>query len=169
MADLSQINSEMALFDTSLAKKNQVVVVNKMDLPEVVEQWPALEKALKKLGHKPMLISAMERQGLEPLKWRIMEELENAPAPEPITALPVYKPEEDPREYSINRKDDGWQVRGAAIERAAAMTYWEHDGSVRRFQRLMETIGLDKELRELGIQNGDTVFIGKDYELEWQD
>jgi GTP-binding protein len=48
------------------------------------------------------------------------------------------------------------------------MTYWEHDGSVRRFQRLMVTLGVDEALRAQGIQNGDTVVI-KDYELEWQD
>ncbi len=39
---------------------------------------------------------------------------------------------------------------------------------MRRFQRILETLGVDKALREAGVQNGDTVFIG-DYELEWQD
>ncbi len=57
---------------------------------------------------------------------------------------------------------------GAAIERAAAMTYWEYDGSVRRFQRLLNVLGIEKELLDLGIQVGDTVYIGE-YELEWQD
>ncbi len=48
------------------------------------------------------------------------------------------------------------------------MTYWEHFQAVRRFQRLLEALGVDRALREAGIKNGDTVFIG-DYELEWQD
>jgi GTP-binding protein len=46
------------------------------------------------------------------------------------------------------------------------MTYWEHDGSVRRFQKLMEHLGVDEALRQAGIQEGDTVYIG-DFELEW--
>ena len=63
---------------------------------------------------------------------------------------------------------EGWRVSGASIERAAAMTYWEYDQSVRRFQRILETLGIDGALREAGVQVGDSVFIG-DYELEWQD
>jgi GTP-binding protein len=55
-----------------------------------------------------------------------------------------------------------------AIERAAKMTYWEHDGSVRRFQKLMVKLGVDKALNKAGISEGDTVFVG-DFELEWQD
>ena len=59
-------------------------------------------------------------------------------------------------------------MSGVAIERAAEMTYWEHYQSVRRFQRLLETLGVEVALRKAGIEEGDTVYIG-DYELEWQD
>ena len=61
-----------------------------------------------------------------------------------------------------------WRLSGAAIERAAKMTYWEHDGAVRRFQKIMETLGVDNALRKAGAKDGDTVLIGE-YELEWQD
>jgi GTP-binding protein len=80
----------------------------------------------------------------------------------------VYRLESDPREFGIERTGDGWRVSGAAIERAAAMTYWEYEQSVRRFQRILETLGIDAALRERGIQPGDTVYIGA-HELEWQD
>ena len=61
-----------------------------------------------------------------------------------------------------------WRLTGSAIERAAKMTYWEHDGAVRRFQKIMETLGVDEALRKAGAKEGDTVLIG-DIELEWQD
>ncbi len=48
------------------------------------------------------------------------------------------------------------------------MTYWEYDQSVRRFQRLLEKLGVDDALRAEGIQAGQTVFIG-DYEFEWEE
>jgi GTP-binding protein len=48
------------------------------------------------------------------------------------------------------------------------MTPWNQDGSVRRFQRMMEKLGVDKALREAGAQEGDTVYIGE-YELEYQE
>ena len=48
------------------------------------------------------------------------------------------------------------------------MTYWEYYQSVRRFQRILETLGIDEELREAGVMPGDSVFIG-DHELEWEE
>ncbi|RMF43962.1 MAG: DUF1967 domain-containing protein, partial [Anaerolineae bacterium] len=60
-----------------------------------------------------------------------------------------------------------WRIYGAAIERAAAMTYWEYPQAVRRFQRILETLGVDAALREAGVQEGDTVLIGT-FELTWE-
>jgi len=168
LADLSQINAEMALFDPDLVRKPQIVVLNKIDLPDVRERWPDVKKLLEGLGLEPAAISAMTGENVKPLLWRVVELLEQVPEQKAEAALPVYRPEADPREFSIDRTGDGWRVKGAAIERAAAMTYWQHEGSLRRFQRLMERIGVEEALRQAGIQPGDTVYVGE-YELEWQD
>jgi GTP-binding protein len=168
LADFSQINSEMALFDPNLAKKPQLVVMNKIDLPEVQTKWAVVKKELEKRGYQPYAVSALTRQEVKAVLWKVAELLQNAPAPEPLETVPVYKPAADARDFKIERNNDGWVVSGAAIERAAAMTYWEYDGSVRRFQKLMETLGVDDALRKAGIHEGDTVFVGEN-ELEWQD
>ncbi|HOE02856.1 MAG TPA: Obg family GTPase CgtA, partial [Anaerolineaceae bacterium] len=120
------------------------------------------------MGYPTFLISALTRENLTPALWKAHEVLLKVPQKEIKPELPVYKPGEDPRDFSITRENTGWRVSGAAIERAAEMTYWEHFGSVRRFQRLMVALGVDRALREQGIKNGDTVYI-LDYELEWQD
>ncbi len=169
LADFSQINSEMALFAPDLAKKPQIVVLNKIDLPEVQAAWPRIKKELETRGFSPMSISALARTNVRELLWKAVELLQTAPRPEiETTALPVYRPKEDPRAFTVEHIQDGWRISGAAIERAAEMTYWEYEGSVRRFQRLLETLGVDKALRDSGVQEGDSVFIGE-YELEWQD
>ncbi len=169
LLDYAQINSELALFDEHLGQKPQIVAVSKLDLPEVQARWPELREALVARGiEEPMAISSVAHIGLEPLLWRAHELLKTAPKVEAAAALPVYRPSEDPRAFTISRTSDGWQVSGAAIERAAKMTFWEQDGSVRRFQRLLETLGVEKALREAGVQEGDSVMIA-DYELEWQD
>lgn len=171
LADYSQINSELALFDPQLAQKPVVVALNKMDMPEVQERWPEIKTQLATKGVKEVFeISAMTRSNLEPLLWKCVELLQTAPEVEAPTELPVYRVEADPRAFEVRRTDDGgYKVTGAAIERAAAMTFWEFEGSVRRFQRLIEQLGIEDHLREMGIENGDTVYIGDDYELEWQD
>jgi GTP-binding protein len=170
LADFSQINSELALFDPALGRKAQVVVLNKLDMPEVQERWPALQAELQKRGYEPMAISALARENLTPLLWKAAELLQQAPEPEPVSEeIPVYRPLPDPKAFKIERTDDGgYRVRGEAIERAAAMTYWEEAATVVRFQRLLETLGIDSALRKAGIQEGDTVYIG-DNELEWTD
>jgi GTPase len=169
LADFSQINSEMALFDPELAKKPQIVTLNKIDLPEVQERWPKIKQELEQRGYKPMAISAVAHTNVKELLWKAFELLKTAPAAEAeTTALPVYRPKEDPRAFKVEHVNEGWKVSGAAIERAAEMTYWEHEGSVRRFQRLLETLGVDKALREAGVEEGDTVMVA-DYELEWKD
>lgn len=168
ISDFSQINSEMALFDEKIAEKPQIVAFNKMDLPFVQERWPEVQKAITDLGYEIMPISTVSHENVNALMWKAHAMLEDAPEPEAVQAMPVYRASEDPRAFSIEQVEEGWVVRGEAIERAAAMTYWEHRESIRRFQRLMENIGVEEALREAGIEEGDTVFIG-DYELEWQD
>ena len=170
MADFSQINSELALFDSALGRKPQIVVLNKMDMPDVEARWPELDETLLEMGLQPLAISAIAHTGLKALLWKTVEILGQTPEPEEVVELPVYIPEKDRRAFTIKRSMDGqgWLVSGAAIERAAAMTFWEHEGSVRRFQRLMEVLGVYDLLRESGVEEGDTIHIGT-YILEWQD
>ncbi len=169
-ADYSQINSELALFDPNLAKKPQIVALNKIDQPDVQEKLPALQKQFKKLKVELMTISALTRANTRELLVKAYQILQETPELESFEApLPVYKAKEDPREFVIAREGAReWRVTGIGIERSAKMTYWEHDGSIRRFQKIMETLGIDKALREAGVEEGDTVAIGE-FELEWQE
>jgi GTP-binding protein len=170
LADYSQINSELSLFDPNLARKPQIVALNKIDQPEVQERLGDIEKKFKKLNVELMTISALARTNTRELLLRAYRTLQEAPPPEEIEApLPVYKPKEDPREFVVKREGENeWRISGVAIERAASMTYWQHDGSVRRFQKIMTALGVDEALRNAGVQEGDTVAIGE-FELEWQE
>jgi len=170
VADYSQINSELSLFDPNLAKKPQIVALNKIDQPEVQERLAEIKKAMKKKKVEFMTISALARMNTRELLLKAAEMLAEAPELEEAEApLPVYRPKEDPKDFQVARQGGHeWRISGAGIERAASMTYWEHDGSVRRFQKIMEALGVDDALRKAGVKEGDTVAIG-DYELEWQE
>ena len=170
LADFSQINSELALFDPNLAKKPQIVALNKIDQPEVQERWPKIQKELKKRGYAAMKISALARTDVHELLLKAAGKLaETPPLEETEPPMPVYRPAEDSRQFTIKREGaNEWRLSGAGIERAAAMTPWDQDGSVRRFQKLMEHLGVDEVLRKAGVREGDTVYIGE-YELEWQE
>lgn len=169
LADFSQINTELSLFDPKLGSKPQIVVLNKMDQPAAQERLKEIKTSFKKKNVDLIAASAMARTNTRDILISAYKKLQEIPAKQLEEALPVYKPDVDPNQFEIKREDSGeWRVAGVAIERAAKMTYWEHDGSVRRFQKLMVKLGVDEALRKAGIQEGHTVFVG-DFELEWQD
>jgi GTPase len=176
LLDFAQINSELALFDPNLARKPQVVAVTKLDLDDVQARWPKLSAELKRrirqqdsnIDPDPFAISAVSGKDIRPLLYRAAQLLKEAPPAASSEEMALYRVEDDPKSFTITRENEGWQVHGKAIERAARMTYWEHYQSVRRFQRILQTLGIEQALQEAGVRNGDTVFIG-DYELEWQD
>lgn len=168
LLDLAQINSEMALFDPHLADKPQIVALNKFDLPDVQQRWSSIQAALQQRGHSSLPVSAASGENVRALLYRAVEALQTVPAPAPVAEMPLYRLESDPRDFRIEPTSSGLRVSGTAIERAASMTYWEYDQSVRRFQRILDTLGVTEALRDAGVKPGDTVLIG-DYELEWQD
>lgn len=170
LLDYAQINSELALFDPQLRNKPQIIAFNKIDLPEVERRWTSVKsQLLDHLGDnsvKLISVSALSRTNVDDLMKLCVEVLSQLPPIEEKDVLPVYRLEPNPREFEIEKEGQGWRVHGESIERAAAMTYWEYNQSVRRFQRILQTLGVEEELRAMGIQEGDTVYIG-DEELEW--
>lgn len=172
MADYSQINTELALFDERLAEKPQIVVFTKMDLPEAQEHWPEVERELKSRGIEALSISAATQQNVRGLIQRIFEVISSLPektAEAIAEAMPVYEMPEEEVPFTIEREKNGaFRVSGKRIERAAIMTHWDYEDAVMRFQKILETLGVSKALEQAGVQVGDTVYIG-DYELEWSD
>jgi GTP-binding protein len=170
VADFSQLNSELALFDPNLAKKPQIVALNKIDQPEVQERLADIKKKFKKHKVELMTISALARTNTRELLLKAAAKLAETPTLEDVEPpMPVYRPEADPNQFEVKREGTNeWRISGASIERSAKMTYWQHEGSLRRFQKMMERIGVDEALRKAGVKEGDTVAIGE-FELEWQE
>ena len=167
LRDYETINEELALFDEKLAAKPQLVVLNKIDLPQAQAIWPAVKEAIEARGKPILSISALTGQGVREMLGRVAEMLKALPRKE--VALPeakVLRPREE-EAFTIVREDGAWRVRGAKVERLAAMTNWDLDEAVQRFHRIMTRMGVTMALREAGVQIGDTVRIGK-VELEWR-
>jgi len=169
LADFVAINGELAAFGHGLAQKPQMVALNKMDLPEVRARWPEVQAALEAQGYPAaMIISALAREGTRDLLYRAAQMLAELPEEAPAWELPVFRPGVDEETFTVEREEDGWRVRGVRVERMAAMTVWNLDEAVRRFQRTLERMGIVKALEEAGVQVGDTVRIGE-AELVWEE
>jgi GTPase len=174
LEDLIAINQELAAFSSDLAQKPQLVALNKIDMPVVRELWPEMREALEEQGYSCMAISALTRENVRELLYRAAQMLAELPplaaqaAVAPARELPVFRLEEDEEVFTIEPEEDGWRVRGAKVERLAAMTIWNLDEAVRRFQRTLREMGITEALREAGVRSGDTVYIGE-AELVWEE
>jgi GTP-binding protein len=169
LADFTAINRELEAFGHDLAEKPQLVVLNKLDEPQVRKRWPQIEKELKSRGLEPMAISALAREGARELLYRAAQVLTELPEEPVARELPVFRPGEDEDAFTIEREaEDEWRVRGIRIERIATMTVWNLDEAVHRFQRMLDRLGITEALEEAGVEPGDTVHVGG-RELVWEE
>ena len=171
LADYSQIRSELALFDDKLAERPEIVVVNKIDLPEAREYSELLNENLIALGiAEPLTISAATRENVTRLIQRVFEQAANLPQRDETATdeAPIYELDDDGLPFELAVKGGVYYVSGDRIERAAAMTYWDYDEAVLRFHKTLEALGIVDALAKAGARPGDTVFIGE-FELEWSD
>jgi GTP-binding protein len=172
LADFEMINRELAAFSPALAIRPQIVVVNKLDLPETRERWPALQAALVAAGQTDVwAISAATTENVDRLMGHVLAQVKALPVPElAAEALPVLRPTPaDEAAFDIEAAGENtYRIHGVRVERAAAMTNWDSDVAIARFQRILDSVGVRAALRERGIEPGDMVQIG-DVELEWVD
>jgi GTP-binding protein len=166
--DYVTINRELAQFSEYLAGRPQIVVLNKMDLPDAQAWWPLIEEAMAEREVEIHAISAVTREGVVPLMKRTFELLQNLPPSEPAQEVrAVFRPAETEDAFTIEREEDAWRVRGVRVERIAAMTPFTLPEAAARFQRQLKAIGVIEALAEAGVQEGDLVRVGEQ-ELEWQ-
>lgn len=172
LGDLVAIDEELAAFSPDLAEKPKIVAFNKIDMPQAEERWPEVKEALDDAaagGYPAMAISALTGDNTRKLLYQVATMLEEAPEPEGRPEqVPVFRLDDDEDRFVIERVEDGWRVSGVAVERLAAMTVWNLDESVMRFQRKLRQMGITEALREVGVETGDTVCIG-DKELVWEE
>lgn len=170
LEDFATISQELALYDAGLEAKPRLIVFNKIDLPDAQAWEPLIEEEIAKQGFEMMTISAVTRQGVQQMLYRVKRLLDEAPPVEEMLEDDeiVIRPEVDEELFSIEREGDAWRVHGVKIERIAAMTYWEFDATVRRFQRILDGMGITEALEKAGVKSGDTVCIGP-AELEWNE
>ncbi|MEA3407231.1 MAG: GTPase ObgE [Chloroflexota bacterium] len=167
--DYREINREIELYSHDLAEKEQIVVLNKMDLPQAREKYPRLEEELP--VEDLYAISAVTTEGVRELMRVIVDRLERMPKKAAEEEeLFVFRPHEEgeDRTVRVQRLGPGvFRLSGEEIERLAVMTDWTNREAMERFERIMRARGISSQLREAGVEIGDTVIIG-DMELEWQ-
>jgi GTP-binding protein len=171
-AEWTAVEDELRQHDPTLLARPKAMVVTKQDLPAVRRRWPALRRALTAAGHHPLAVSALAGTGLDALRTAIGQALDAAAARaaevEAQAAVRVHRFDPLAAGWSVVAEGDGLRVSGRRIETAAARIDFTNEESRDRFQRTLERMGIDAELRRMGARDGTLVRIGAQ-ELEWGD
>ncbi len=179
--DYKKINQELKKFSIKLAKKPQILIINKVDttISEIIDE---LKKEFKK--EKPLFISAVSGEGLNEflykLKEVILELRKKSLAPKKTKEKKVFRPHlklPNIREFKIVKEDvkklEGYEpqegddddtnstfrITGRRIEQIAIMTNMAKRGAILRIYDILKKIGAHKELLRMGITEGDKILI----------
>ena len=171
--DFHKINFELKKYSENLAARTQILVANKIDLPQAADNLPKLEKLAQDEGIKFFAISAVTRQNVKELVNYIGEWLDkHGKDVEPVAItddVKVFDLNKDEDEVIITRNDAAeFIVQNKNLEKLVAMTNFDNSEGLRRFQFIWRMKNLDAKLKERGIKEGMTVHIGK-MEFEWRE
>ena len=168
--DFNNINAELSQYSDILIEKPQIVVLNKIDTADALAWEPILREEIEAMGHEFRVISAVTKENVRELLYRVKQLVDELPAPALFDEdeMVVIRPKDDPNAFRIEQiGPKEWMVHGERIEQIASQTYFEFDETAQRFQRQIDSMGISIALEKAGVIDGDIVWFG-DLELEWQ-
>ncbi len=166
--DFDKINDELKMYNEKLSTRPQVVVANKYDILEDESVYEDFKNELEGRGYKVFKMSAATRQGVDDVIAYVSQLLQEAEDIELVTEEEMYKPELDDTSeegLTIEIEDGVYVVSGKSLRRIMYSVNFDDMESIQYFQKAMENEGVFDRLREMGIEDGDTVKI---YELEFE-
>ena len=166
--DFDKINGELKLYNEKLATRPQVVVANKMDILEDESIFEEFKNELEGRGYKVFKMSAATRQGVDDVIAYVSELLREAEEIELVSEEEMFRPELDEVQdegLQIDIEDGVYVVTGKSLRRIMYSVNFDDMESLQYFQKAMESQGVFDKLREMGLEDGDTVRI---YEIEFE-
>ena len=176
VADIKAINHELYAYNPELLSRPQVIAANKIDVLNAMDGTDPIKELrdeFEKDGIKVFPISAVTGQGLKELLYHVSSLLSNMDST-PVTfekELDVDTLFDNPNEaFYVEKSNDGiYLVYGPRVDRMLGYTNLESEKGFNFFQRFLRETGILKELKSLGVQEGDTVRVGEYLEFDYYD
>lgn len=166
--DFYAINEELKKYSEKLSTRKQIIVANKIDVIQDEKLLEEVEKLAKKEGLELYKISGATKQGVQELIDHISEVLKTLPKEDLIEIEDkiVYTLEDEKQQWEIKKQDEVFIVTGKAVERLMGRINIEDNESMYYLQKSLRNMGIEEQLKEMGICEGDTVIIAG-WEMEW--
>lgn len=173
--DFDKINKELEQYSPKLLKKPQIVAANKIDLtdeesPEYIE----FKEYVESKGYKVFPMSAPINIGVREVLAEAASQLqrlsEETPEDDEYEMFDFEADEQDPDYRVVKVTFDGrnYVLEGRQLEKIFNSTNFNDAGSLRYLYKYIEKSGAVEKMREMGIEDGDTIRI-KDFEFEYLD
>ena len=167
--DYQTILKELENFNPNILKKPQVILANKLDLPDFEKNLNEFKKKVKDIPIFP--ISSILLDGVDDAINYIADlvsSTENTPIYEEtqMESHVLYKFKKEDA-FNIYKENDYYVIKGDKIEKLLKMTKFNSDEAIVRFGRILRKLGIDEKLDKLGAKAGDKVKI-LDYEFEYR-
>lgn len=173
--DFDKINNELHLYSDKLIDKPQIVAANKMDLlPEGSDNYESFKKHVEAKGYLCFPMCAPLGEGVKELITEVVEKLkeinENAEEVEEIVEFNVDIEDIDPDYKNIYAKKEGnvYVLSGKQLKKIFDSTNFSDIGSLRYLYLYIAKRGAIDDLKDLGLEEGDTIRI-EDFEFEFMD
>ncbi len=167
--DFKIINKELKNYSEKLAQRKQIIVANKIDIMQNDKLYKEVEKLAKENELEIFKISAATGDGIKDLMKRISELLKQLPKEDLIEESEekvVYTLKEDKEDFEIEVINNEYIVTGPAVEKLMGRVNIQDNESMHYFQKQLTELGIEAKLKQMGINEGDTVKI-LEWEFEW--
>lgn len=166
--DYQVIRKELEVFSPKLLNKQEVIIANKMDLPESKAN---LIKFKQKINKDIYEISALNNENLDilinALSKLVKDTKEEVLYDEDIQEKHVlYKFKRELPFSIIKENDHTFVIKGDKVEKIFKMINFNTEEAISRFAKKLRSMGVDEELEKLGVKEGDIIKI-LDYEFEY--
>lgn len=166
--DYRIIRNEIENYSEKLASKKEIIIANKMDLPNANDN---LKLFKNEFPDKEIIeLSSVTNTGFDELMEALANKIDTISSDDvqdETTGHVVYKFKNE-KPFTITREDDIWILEGKELEKLFKMTRFDEDEAVLRFARKLKGMGVEEELEKLGAKRGDEVQIC-DYIFEFKE
>ena len=161
--DVKLINNELKKYGSDVSKKPQVIAANKLDVcenpDEIVQK---LKDEFEPEGYEVFPISAASNKGVKELIYHLSEMLKKYPK-KTVVFEPEMTPEfgglynNEPFEVYFDEEENEYVIEGPRIEKMLGYTNLDSEKGFMFFQKFLKENGILDRLKELGINEKDTV------------
>lgn len=166
-AELRAYSADEAISGIPLAERPQIIVLNKIDVPDGRDLAAMVREDLSAMGMPVFEVSAVSHQGLKELAFALADLVRRhrEAAPDLPKAPIVLRPTAvDDAGFTVRRVRDGaedyFQVRGTKVERWVRQTDFTNDEAVGYLADRLAKAGVEEQLFKAGAVPGAQVVIG---------